>query len=41
MPRVLKEHKLLHILPDMLKFSTPEEIRKWREERKRYVSGAP
>ena len=36
-PRVLKEHELLHFLPDELKLTSPEDIKKWREERKKYV----
>ena len=35
MPKVLKEHEVIHILPDMLKFTSPEEIAKWREERRK------
>ena len=34
-PRVLKEHELLHFLPDELKLTSPEDIKKWREERKK------
>jgi hypothetical protein len=34
---VLKEHELLHFLPDELKLASPEDIKKWREERKRFV----
>ena len=33
--KALKEHQLMHILPDELKFSSEEDVRKWREERKR------
>ena len=35
-PRVLKEHELLHFLPDELKFTSPEDIEKWREDRRKY-----
>ncbi len=34
--KALKDHELMHILPDELKFTSDEDIHKWREERKRF-----
>ncbi len=34
--KALKDHELMHILPDELKFTSDEDIHKWREQRKRY-----
>ena len=33
----MKEHELVHLLPDVLKFSSEQDIKKWREERRKYV----
>lgn len=34
--KALKDHELLHNLPDELRFTSDEDIQKWREARKRY-----
>lgn len=35
--KALKDHQLMHMLPDELKFTSHEDILKWREERKRCI----
>ncbi|XP_019857832.1 PREDICTED: nuclear fragile X mental retardation-interacting protein 1-like isoform X2 [Amphimedon queenslandica] len=35
LPKVVKEHSVVHFLPDFLKFTTPEDTQRWRNERKK------